>query len=103
MGAAVFRLGDREDNVVRGGRATAQILDDVAAPPPHSAHPVDREREMSPFLPKRPDVAENGVLHPEQRVKDSRTGYQSSNFHDVLNGNIQPFMDEYLRWRVKTD
>ncbi|MBO7725313.1 MAG: peptide chain release factor 2 [Thermoguttaceae bacterium] len=45
----------------------------------------------------------NYFLHPEQRVKDSRTGYQSSNFHDVLNGNIQPFMDEYLRWRVKTD
>lgn len=45
----------------------------------------------------------NYFLHPEQRVKDSRTGFQSSNFHDVLNGNIQPFMDEYLRWRVKTD
>ena len=45
----------------------------------------------------------NYFLHPEQRVKDSRTGFQNANFHDVLNGNLQPFMDEFLRWRVKTD
>ena len=45
----------------------------------------------------------NYFLHPEQRVKDSRTGFQNTSFHDVLNGNIQPFMEEYLRWRVKTD
>lgn len=45
----------------------------------------------------------NYFLHPEQRVKDSRTGFANGNFHDVLGGNIQPFMDEYLRWRVKTD
>lgn len=45
----------------------------------------------------------NYFLHPEQRVKDSRTGYCVSNFHDVLDGNLQAFMDEYLRWRVKTD
>ncbi|MBR5626618.1 MAG: peptide chain release factor 2, partial [Thermoguttaceae bacterium] len=31
----------------------------------------------------------NYFLHPEQRVKDSRTGYSVSGFHDVLNGNIQ--------------
>lgn len=45
----------------------------------------------------------NYFLHPEQRVKDARSGYSNTNFHDVLNGNIQPFMEEYLRWRVKTD
>ncbi|MDO5580216.1 MAG: peptide chain release factor 2 [Planctomycetia bacterium] len=45
----------------------------------------------------------NYFLHPEQRVKDARTGYSNGNFYDVLDGNIQPFMEEYLRWRVKTD
>ncbi len=45
----------------------------------------------------------NYFLHPEQRVKDARTGFSNANFHDVLNGNIQPFMEEYLRWRVKTE
>ena len=40
-------------------------------------------------------------LHPDQRVKDSRTGYYMGNFHAVLDGNIQGFLDAYLRYRVK--
>ncbi len=39
-------------------------------------------------------------LHPEQRIKDSRTGYMETNFHHVLDGHIQEFLDAYLRWRV---
>lgn len=39
-------------------------------------------------------------LHPEQRVKDTRTGYTVNNFHSVLDGNIQGFLDAYLRWRA---
>jgi peptide chain release factor 2 len=39
-------------------------------------------------------------LHPDQRVKDTRTGHMSAQFHDVLNGNIQGFLDAYLRWRA---
>lgn len=42
----------------------------------------------------------NYFLHPDQRVKDARTGYLVGNFHDVLDGNIQGFLDSYLRWRV---
>ena len=40
-------------------------------------------------------------LHPDQRVKDSRTGYYMGSFHAVLDGNIQGFLDAYLRYRVK--
>jgi peptide chain release factor 2 len=40
-------------------------------------------------------------LHPEQRIKDSRTGYMETSFHDVLDGHIQGFLDAYLRWRVQ--
>ena len=40
-------------------------------------------------------------LHPEQRVKDSRTGYMETSFHDVLDGHIQTFLEAYLRWRVQ--
>jgi peptide chain release factor 2 len=40
-------------------------------------------------------------LHPDQRVKDSRTGYYMGSFHAVLNGNIQGFLDAYLRYRAK--
>ena len=42
----------------------------------------------------------NYFLHPDQRVKDARTGYLVGNFNDVLGGNIQGFLDSYLRWRV---
>jgi peptide chain release factor 2 len=43
----------------------------------------------------------NYFLHPTQRVKDSRTGYLESNFSRVLDGNLQGFLDSYLKWRVK--
>ncbi len=38
-------------------------------------------------------------LHPDQRVKDTRTGYYVGNFQSVLDGNIDGFLDAYLRWR----
>jgi peptide chain release factor 2 len=43
----------------------------------------------------------NYFLHPSQRVKDSRTGYQEHNFHTVLDGNLQGFFDSFLKWRAK--
>jgi peptide chain release factor 2 len=42
----------------------------------------------------------NYFLHPDQRVKDARTGYYVGSFQSVLDGNIQGFLDAYLRWRV---
>jgi len=42
----------------------------------------------------------NYFLHPDQRVKDARTGYSMGSFHAVLDGEIQGFLDSYLRWRV---
>ena len=39
-------------------------------------------------------------LHPDQRVKDTRTGHYVGNFQSVLDGNIQGFLDSFLRWRV---
>ena len=44
----------------------------------------------------------NYFLHPDQRVKDSRTGHSAGNFRAVLDGNIQDFLDAFLRWRAKT-
>lgn len=42
----------------------------------------------------------NYFLHPDQRVKDARTKYQAGNFHAVMDGEIQGFLDSYLRWRA---
>ena len=39
-------------------------------------------------------------LHPDQRVKDARTGHTETNFHNVLDGHIQEFLDAYLRHRA---
>jgi len=36
------------------------------------------------------------VLHPYQQVKDARTGYETGNTQGVLDGNLDPFIHEYL-------
>jgi peptide chain release factor 2 len=36
------------------------------------------------------------VLHPYQLVKDNRTGYEAGNAQGVLDGNLDPFIHEYL-------
>jgi peptide chain release factor 2 len=42
----------------------------------------------------------NYFLHPDQRVKDARTGFQMGNFHAVVGGDIQGFLDAFLRYRM---
>lgn len=42
----------------------------------------------------------NYFLHPDQRVKDARTKFQMGNFHAVMDGDIQGFLDSVLRWRA---
>jgi peptide chain release factor 2 len=40
------------------------------------------------------------VLHPYQMVKDSRTGYEIGNAQAVLDGELDPFIREYLLARA---
>jgi peptide chain release factor 2 len=40
------------------------------------------------------------VLHPYQLVKDSRTGYETGNTQSVLDGELDPFIREYLLARA---
>ena len=65
-----------------------------------------REAEQAAKHNEKPKVGfgsqiRNYFLHPDQRVKDARTGHLMGNFHNVLDGNIQEFLDAFLRWRVK--
>ncbi|MFH0857751.1 MAG: peptide chain release factor-like protein, partial [Candidatus Magasanikbacteria bacterium] len=39
------------------------------------------------------------VLHPYKMVKDVRTRYESSDPEAVLNGDLLPFMESYLRFK----
>lgn len=45
----------------------------------------------------------NYFLHPDQRVKDARTGFSMGDFGKVLDGEIQGFLDAYLNWLAKGD
>ncbi len=40
------------------------------------------------------------VLQPQQFVKDDRTELKQSNPHEVLDGDLDPFIDAYLRWSI---
>ena len=43
----------------------------------------------------------NYFLHPDQRVKDARTGHYVGNFNSVMDGSeLQGFFDAYLRFRA---
>lgn len=44
----------------------------------------------------------NYFLHPDQRVKDVRTGHSMGDFNKVLEGEIQGFLDSLLNWRART-
>ena len=45
----------------------------------------------------------NYVLHPYKLVKDLRTGYETSNTEAVLNGDLDPFVDAWLRWQLNDE
>jgi peptide chain release factor 2 len=40
------------------------------------------------------------VLHPYNLVKDHRTDCETSNSSAVLDGELDPFMESYLKWKV---
>lgn len=40
------------------------------------------------------------VLHPYNLVKDTRSGYETSNTQAVLNGELDGFVNAYLRWHM---
>ncbi|HIQ25194.1 MAG TPA: peptide chain release factor 2 [Persephonella sp.] len=41
------------------------------------------------------------VFQPYQMVKDLRTGYETGNIQAVMDGNIDDFIDSYLKWNAK--
>jgi peptide chain release factor 2 len=41
----------------------------------------------------------NYVLQPYQQVKDDRTGHEEGNVAAVLDGDLDPFMESWLRWQ----
>ena len=72
---------------------------------------IEEERQAAEQAAKyneRPKVGfgsqiRNYFLHPDQRVKDARTGFQVGSFQAVMDGKIQGFLDAFLRWRVENE
>lgn len=65
-----------------------------------------REAEQAAKYKTQPKVGfgsqiRSYFLHPEQRVKDARTGHLVPNFNNVMEGNIDGFLEAYLQWRVR--
>ena len=63
-----------------------------------------REEELSKFYGDRGSISwgnqiRSYVQHPYQMVKDLRTGVETSNVTAVLDGDLDSFIDEYLKRR----
>jgi peptide chain release factor 2 len=66
----------------------------------------ERRAELEAIAGEQRDVAwgsqiRSYVLQPYQLVKDLRTGHESGNVQAVLDGDLDDFMEAYLRWRKR--
>ena len=43
------------------------------------------------------------VFHPYQMVKDLRTGYETGNIQAVMDGEIDEFINSYLKWNINAN
>ncbi|WP_429970649.1 peptide chain release factor 2 [Fructilactobacillus sp. Tb1] len=41
------------------------------------------------------------VFHPYTMVKDHRTGHETANGKAVMDGDLNPFINDYLQWKLK--
>ncbi len=67
----------------------------------------ERRRELEALAGEQREVAWGSQirsywLHPNQLVKDLRTGHETGNVSAVLDGDLDDFMEAFLRWRRRT-
>ncbi len=70
---------------------------------------IERDKREAELAAKRGSKTKIGfggepvrhyVLNPDQFVKDARTGMRVGNPQPVLDGKIDGFLEEYLRWKL---
>lgn len=62
-----------------------------------------QEAEQEKKLADKKDISwgnqiRSYVFHPYSMVKDHRTGVETGNVQGVMDGNIDPFIEEFLKW-----
>lgn len=62
-----------------------------------------KELEMADIVGEQKDIGwgsqiRSYIFHPYSLVKDHRTNSESGNVNAVMDGEIQPFVEAYLRW-----
>jgi peptide chain release factor 2 len=65
-----------------------------------------RQEELERLMDEKGEIAwgnqiRSYVLQPYQMVKDLRTDYKTGNSQGVLDGDLTPFMEAYLRYRLE--
>ena len=65
-----------------------------------------REEEMAKLSGERSEIAfgsqiRSYVLHPYKMVKDHRTDHETGNVDATLDGELQPFIEEWLRQQAQ--
>ena len=65
----------------------------------------EREKEIEKLRGERKDIGfgsqiRSYVLHPYRMAKDHRTGMEVGNVDAVLDGDLDDFIDAYLRWQA---
>lgn len=66
----------------------------------------EKEQEMTSEHAKKKRIEwgsqiRSYVMQPYSLVKDHRTDYQTGNVNAVLNGELDKFMESFLKWRVE--
>jgi peptide chain release factor 2 len=67
-----------------------------------------RRAEVEKLYDEKGEIAmgyqiRNYFMHPDTRVKDVRTGVETSNIHSVLDGNLDEFIQAYLRQKAERE
>lgn len=72
----------------------------------HEKKVEEQEAEIAALRGEQKDIAwgsqiRSYVFHPYSMVKDHRTGYEVGNTQGVMDGDLDGFVDAYLKWQLQ--
>lgn len=72
----------------------------------HEKEKEERRKKLEAGYTQKQEIAwgsqiRSYVMHPYTMVKDHRTNLEKGNVNGVMDGDIDPFIEAYLKWKVK--